>query len=328
MNHTAEINKFKDAYITNNVIQLAGNIMTDVYDLVIIGGGISGFSAAMYAGRFKMKTLLLTEKMGGTLVLANDVANYPGIKHIPGLELVDQVREHAKDYDIEIIEKKVTDIRKTGKTFRVKAEDTEVEARTVILATGTEWRKLNVPGEEEFTGKGVHYCAVCDGFFYKDKVVGVVGGSDSAAKEALFLAEHAKKVYIIYRREKIRAEPINTKRVEESDKIEIIPNTNIKEIKGDKSVTRVVLDREYKGSKEFRVDGIFVDIGHIPLSGLAKKLGVDTNEKGEIKVDKNSATNVGGVFAAGDVVDGPFKQAVTGAAEGVTAAYSAYSYLK
>ena len=181
---------------------------------------------------------------------------------------------------------------------------------------------------DEYKNKGVHYCALCDGFFYRDKVTAIVGGSDSAAKDALVLAEHAKKVYMIYRRDQIRPEPVNKKRVENQPKIEIITNTNVVEIKGnEQGVTGLVLDKEYKGSKELALEGVFIAIGHIALSDLAKEVGVELNEKGEIKINRKAETNIPGFFAAGDVVDTHFKQAITGVAEGVLAAYGAYEYV-
>ena len=298
-----------------------------MYDTIIIGSGVSGLGAAIYAGRFRMKTLVLGDKPGGTVVLTNDVANYPGFKQITGIDLSDKIKEHAKEYGVEIIDKKADRVEKTKEGFKVKTSDKEFETKTIIFATGTEWRKLGVPGEKEFTGKGVHYCALCDGSFYKDKIIAVVGGSDSAAKEALLLTEYAKRVYIIYRKEKIRAEPVTIEKVDKSDKIEIINNTNVVEIKGDKFASSAVFDKEYKGSKDFKLDGIFIDIGHIALSSLAKDMGVKLNEKNEIIIDKASKTNVEGIFGAGDVCDTPFKQAITGVAGGVTAAYSAYQYL-
>jgi thioredoxin reductase (NADPH) len=298
------------------------------YDTIIIGGGVSGFGAAIYAGRFQMKTAIVAEKKGGTIILTNDIANYPGFKQITGMDLAGKLEDHVKEYGVEIIEKKVTKIEKCPEgCFRVFTGDKSLHTRTIIFATGTEYRKLNVPGEEEFTGKGVHYCALCDGTFYKDKIIGVVGGSDSAAKEALLLTEYGKKVYIIYRKDKIRAEPINLKKVKENKKIEIIPNTNVKEVKGDKFVNGVVFDKPYKGSKEFKLDGLFVEIGHLPISNLAKSVGVKLNQKNEIAIDRDSKTNIKGIFAAGDVVDTKFKQAITGVAEGVTAAYATYHYL-
>ena len=297
------------------------------YDVVIIGGGVSGLGAAIYAGRFELKTVVISEKPGGTITLTDDIANYPGFKQIAGLDLADKLEEHAKDYNIEFIGRKVDKIEKTKQIFKITAGEDEYQSKTVIFATGTEWKKLGVSGEKEYTGKGVHYCALCDGAFYKDKIVGIVGGSDSAAKEALLLTKFAKKVFIIYRKETIRAEPITLKRVQENDKIEIINNTNVTEIKGDKFVTSVILDKEHNGSTEFQLDGIFIDIGHLALSDLAKELGVKLNDKGEIKTNRDAETNVKGVFAAGDVADNKFKQAITGVAEGVIAAYNAYEYL-
>lgn len=301
--------------------------MPEIYDTIIIGGGVAGLGATLYAGRFEMKTLLIAENIGGTIINTNEVANYPGFNMISGLDLIDKLQNHVKDYKVEIITAKVDKLAKDGECFRVIAADKEYKTKTIILATGTEWRKLNVPGEKEFTGKGVHYCALCDGTFYKNKTVVVVGGSDSAAKDALLLTEYAKKVYIIYRKEEIRAEPITKKKVKENKKIEIIKNTNVTDIKGDKFVNKVILDTEYNGSKEFPLDAVFIDIGHIPLSALAKDLGVELDEKGEIIIDRKGFTNVKGVFAAGDVVNTEFKQAITGVAEGVTAAYNAYYYI-
>jgi len=298
------------------------------YDTIIIGGGVSAFSAAMYAARFDLKTLVIGEKLGGTIVNTNEVANYPGFKLISGLDLANKLQEHAEEYNIELISDKVEKLQKVEKCFTVSTKDKSFCAKSIIIATGTEWRKLGVPGEAEYTGKGVHYCALCDGAFYKDKVVALVGGSDSAAKDALLLTQYAKKVYIIYRKQNIRAEPITKKRVEENDKIEIIPNTNVTEIKGDKFINKVILDTPYNDSTEFPVDGLFVDIGHIPLSGLAKDIGINLDQKGEIILDRNGATNIEGIYAAGDVVNTKFKQAITGVAEGVTAAYNVYNFVE
>ncbi len=299
-----------------------------MYDLVIIGGGIAGFGAAMYAGRMQLKTLLLAEARGGTILLAPFVENYPGFGRLTGAELFKKIERHAEEYSTEVKNEKAVEIEKNKGKFIIKTGEKTYESKTVLLATGTELRKLNVHGEKEFEGKGVHYCALCDGFFYKDKIVGVVGGSDSAAKEALLLSQWAKKVYIIYRKEKIRAEPVITERIMKNKKIEIINNTDVVEIKGDKFVTDVILDKAHKGNKEFKLDGLFIDIGRIPLSDLAKKLGVKTNKKEEIITDKESKTNIPYIFAAGDVTNSEYKQAVTGVAEGVRAVFSAYEYIK
>jgi len=303
------------------------------YDTIIIGGGCVGFGAAMYCGRFGMKTLVLGDILGGTIILTHVVENYPGFVRLTGQELSDKLKEHALDYKefVEIKEEKATDVKKEENLFKVVTTDGEYFAKTLIFATGTKVRKLGVPGEDTYANKGVHYCMLCDGPIYRGKIMGVVGGSDSAAKEALLGAEFAKKVYIIYRGEKIRAEPINMQRVEQKireGKIEIISDTNVVEIKGEKFANKLILDKPYKGNKEFAIDAVFVEIGHIPLSELAVKLGVKTDDKGEIIIDREAKTNVSGIFAAGDVVDTRFKQAITGVGEGVSASYSAYMYLK
>lgn len=306
-----------------------------MYDTLIIGAGVTGLSAAMYAGRLNIKTIVLGTTsgselpIGGVITLTDTVDNYPGFKHLTGQELANKMEEHAKDYDIEIKEEKVLDIKKNKgmDCFDVKTEKTKYNTRTIIFATGAKWRELTMKGAEEFKNKGVHYCALCDAALYKDKTVSVVGGSDTAAKEAILLAQHAKKVYIIYRGEKIRPEPVNGKLIEKNKKIEVINNTNIVEILGDKFVNKVILDKEYNGSKELALTGVFGATGHIPLSDLAVKLGVKINKKKEIMIDRESKTNVKGVFAAGDVVDSGFKQAITGVAEGVVAAHSAFTYV-
>lgn len=303
--------------------------MTEHYDTIIIGAGVSGLSAAMYSGRFNMKTLVIGDLPGGVITTTDIVENYPGFKRLTGIELANKIKEHAQEYaSVEIKSGTVKEVEKKGEDFIVKTSSETYTGSTIIFATGTKWKKLEKPGEEEFANKGVHYCALCDGYFYKDKVVAVIGGSDSAAKDALVLTQNAKKVYIIYRREKIRPEPINYERVMNNPKIEIINNTNITEILGDTSVKKVKLDNPYNGSDELELEGVFVAIGHIVLSDLAKPLGVELNQKNEIKIDRNAKTNVEGVYAAGDVVDTGFKQAITGVAEGVLASYSAYQHVQ
>lgn len=302
-----------------------------MYDVAIIGAGCAGLGAAMYCGRFEMKTLILGEIVGGTIILTDVVENYPGFIRLTGIELGDKLKEHALSYpSIELKEEKVENIihKKDKLCFQIITAKNNYHAKTLIYTTGTEIRKLGVPGEKEFANKGVHYCALCDGAFYKDKIIAVIGGSDSAAKEALLLTQYGKKVYIIYRGEKIRPEPINYKRIMENKKIEILNLTNVLEIKGDKPVTHVILDKSYNGSKELKLDAVFVEIGHIPLTQMAKALGVKLNDKGEIIIDRESKTNVPGIFAAGDCVDTKFKQAITGVGEAVSASYSAYQYIK
>ena len=295
-----------------------------IYDIIILGGGPTALGCAIYAARFALDLLVIGKVYGGLIASTHVVENYPGITSVSGTELMDKFRDHINSLNIPFITDEVRTIEKEGNYFILHSFFMSFKARAVVLATGSERKKLYIPGEEKFTGKGVSYCATCDGIFFKDKTLCVIGGSDSAAKEALFLSQHAKKVFIIYRGEEIRAEPINKKRVYNNDKIEIIYNTNVVEIKGEESVTTVVFDN----SKEFEVDGVFIEVGSVPNSEIAKNLGVKVNEKNEILINRKSETNIPGIYAAGDVADAPFKQAITGVAEGVIAAYSAFDYIK
>ncbi len=299
-----------------------------IRDVIIIGAGCSGLAAAIYCGRFLLDTLVLGEIVGGVIITTDVVENYPGFIRLTGQELAKHIENHAKDYkSVEIKEEKVLDAEKHGNIFKVTSEEGTYYGKTLIIASGTEYKKLDVPGEKELANKGVHYCALCDGAIYPGKTVAVIGGSDSAAKEALLLTQWAKKVYIIYRGDKIRPEPVNYERVIANRKIEIIYNTNVKKMNGSKKLESVTLDKAYKGKTEFPLDSVFVAIGHIPLTAFAKKLGVKTDKKGEIVIDREAKTNVPGVFAAGDVVDTVFKQAITGVAEGVLASYAAYQHI-
>jgi len=307
-----------------------------MYDFAIIGAGVSGLAAAMYAARLKLKTVVFgyavenapALAMGGIITLTDRVENYPGFRRLTGAQLAKEIESHARSYDIEIKEEKVAGVEKKNSGFAITTESGVYEALTLLFATGTKIRRLDAKGAREFENRGISYCALCDAPFFKDETVAVVGGSDTAAKEALLLAEHAKKVYIIYRGEKIRPEPINAVLIEKNRKIEVITRTNVLEVKGEKGVEGVVLDRAYKGSNFLELQGVFAAIGGVPLSELAASIGVKVNERGEIKVNRNSETNIPGVFAAGDVTDTEFKQAITGVAQGVTASYYAYKFIK
>ncbi len=297
--------------------------METVYDTIIIGSGPSGLGAAVYALRFNMKVIVIGKEFGGLITTTDTVENYPGFPRISGYDLMQQFKAHCDSLNAQIVDDEVLDIQLGNNLFRVKCGFGEYAGKTIIYATGGKHRKLGVPGEEEFTGKGVSYCATCDGPLFKGKVLGVVGGSDSAAKDALFLSEHASKVYIIYRRQEIRAEPINKQRVAKNPKITIIPQTEVKQVKGEDFVTHVV----FQDGKEFPLDGVFIEIGADPASELAKRLGVKTNDKGEIIINQASETNIPGFYAAGDVTQQIYKQAITGVAEGVIAAFSAYTFI-
>jgi thioredoxin reductase (NADPH) len=295
-----------------------------IFDLIVIGGGPSAIGCAIYAKRFAMKVLIIGKTYGGLIATTHVVENYPAISSISGQGLMEMFKEHMDSLDIPYISDEIKSIEKMDGYFVLHSFFQKFKTYSICIATGSARRKLGIPGEDEFAGKGVSYCATCDGPFYKDKVVCVVGGSDSAAKEALFLAQNTKKVYIIYRGEELRAEPINKKRVLENEKIEIIYRTNVIKIIGEGRVNAVVFDN----GNQLEVDGVFIEIGSVPNSEIAKNIGLETNEKNEIKINRKSETNIPGIFAAGDVADAPFKQAITGVSEGVIAAYSAFDYVK
>jgi len=296
-----------------------------MYDIIIIGGGCAGLSAAMYASRYEMKVLVLTKLPGGLITSTHLVENYPGVPSWTGMEMGQSFVEHAKKFGAEIKIATTTDVQKNSDgTFTVSTSRDSFQGKTIVLATGSDHRHLGIPGEKEYSNKGVSYCAVCDAAFYKDKIVAIIGGKDSAAKEALLMTNYAKKVYLIYRGDEIRPEPINKKRVMEHEAIEIINNTNLKEVCGDgNKVTHVITKKDEK----IKLDGIFVAIGHLPQSELAEKLGVKLTEKNEIIIDSACKTNIDGVYAAGDVTQTPFRQAIMSAAQGAYAATSAYEYL-
>src|SRR3990172_10031380 len=307
------------------------------YDLIVIGAGGSGLAGAMYAARLGLRTLVLghtssTElPIGGVITTTHVVENYPGFTRISGPELARKIEEHTRDYTLVTIKsEKVFSIKKSKNSFSVKTNKSEYHTKTILFATGTKWKKLpeSVSGSRKFENKGISYCALCDGPLFKNKFVAVIGGSDSAAKDALLLTEYAKKVYIVYRGNEIHPESINMERIKKNRKIEIVNNANLTRVNGNKFVNSVLLDKKHRGSNELKVSGVFVAIGHIPLSDLAKPLGVRLNKAGEIKINHmTSETNVPGVFAAGDVTDKQFKQLITGVADACTAAYSAYEYI-
>ena len=305
------------------------------YDLIVIGAGGAGLAGGMYAARLGLKTLILGKTsgfelpVGGVITTTDIVENYPGFTKISGFELAKKLEEHTRSYDLATIKKEeAIEVKKGKGNFLVKTKKGDYSGKTILFSTGTQWKKLGIPGSFEFERKGVNYCALCDAPLYKDKIVAVVGGSDAAAKDALVLAKHAKKVYIIYRGEAIHPERINLQRIKDSKNIEVINKTNLTEIFGKERVEEVDLDKPYKGKKKLKLDGVFVAIGHDILSGLAEKIGVKLNEKKEIIINhKTSETNVPGVYAAGDVTDKQFKQLITGVADACTAAYSAYEFL-
>lgn len=296
-----------------------------LYDFIIVGGGCAGLGASVYARRFGMSTLILTEALGGTITTTHLVENYPGFISLSGQELANNLIEHAKANDVEIeFGYRVKTIKKEGDIFHIEYGEKTYQARTVLVATGTTYRKLGVPGEEELSSRGVSYCATCDAGFFHGKNVIMVGGGDSAVKESLILAEHAAHVTIVYRGEKItKAEPINMKRMEATENIDVRLKTNIVEILGENVVEAVKFD----DGTEMPIQGVFIEIGRIPLTQMVDELDVEKNGKGEIFIDSMSRTNIPGLYAAGDVAASEWKQAIVGVAEGTKAAYEAFNYV-
>lgn len=301
------------------------------YDLAIIGAGPAGLSASVYASRYGIKNVIIGEISGGLTTKTHEIGNWLGTEKITGLEFAQKSVEHAKNCGAEIIPAKADQIEKEGDNFKILLNNgKEISCAAVIVALGTKHRHLGVPGENELAGKGVSYCATCDGFFFKGKIVAVVGGSDSAAVSALFLANIAEKVYIIYRQEKLRAENFWIESIEKNDKIEVLFGTNIKEIKGEQKVEELVLDSLYKNSDILKVDGVFIEAGADPNTELLKNIAIELDEEGYVRVDPDMKTTVKGIWAAGDITTGSnkFKQIVTAAAEGAIAANSIQQYLR
>ncbi len=300
------------------------------YDLIIIGGGPAGITAGIYAARQKLNVLLITKDFGGQLnKKAIDISNYPGLDGISGLELVQKFQTHLEKQKIDIERDKVGKIEKTKKGFSILTENKKVfKSKAVIIASGSDPRPLEIPGEKEFLGKGVSYCAICDGPMFEDKIVAVIGGGNSAFESAIFLSKIAKKIYILEYNPKVNAFKDNQEAVEKMGKAEIITNVVLKKIEGDKFVNSITYqDRITKQEKTLEVKGIFVEIGYQPATSFVKGL-VDFNQRDEIKVDfETCKTKTPGLFAAGDVNVGRYKQVVTACGEGAKAALAAFEYL-
>lgn len=298
-----------------------------IYDLIIIGSGAAGLSAAIYAGRYRLKIAVFAGEFGGETAKAGAIENYPGFKSIDGYELMEKMREQAEALGTEIIDEKVTSIKQSGHCFEATAGNKAYQSNAVIFAVGAERRHLGLPNEKELTGKGVHYCVTCDGPVYTGKTITMVGGGDASVKRVNLAAEYVKKIFLIVRGKEIIAEPINYEQLKKlGDKVEVILETEVKEIIGKGKLEKIVLSKPYNGSTDLVVDGVFVEIGAQPSTELAKSLGVELDEFGYIKADNMMRTNIDGIFAAGDIVNhfGRFKQDITAAAMGAVAATSAY----
>ncbi len=299
-------------------------------NVILIGSGPAGLTAAIYAARANLSPLLLTgQEIGGQIALTNEVENYPGFPEgITGPELVELMQKQAARFGARIEIDVVTEVNLKAHPFRVKTENgAEYEGKTLIIATGASPRRLNVPGEKELMGRGVSYCATCDGFFFRGKEIAVVGGGDSALQEGLFLTRFANKVHVIHRRDQLRGQPILQDRARQSEKIHFVWNAVVKEIKGNGAVQVLALENTVTGEKsELPAQGIFVYIGHTPNTDLFRGQ-LEMDEEGYLKVDAQLRTNIPGVFAAGEVHDHLFRQAIVSAGYGCMAAMEAEKFL-
>lgn len=310
--------------------------MENIYDVIIIGGGPAGLSAGLYAARGKMKTLILEkEKAGGQIVTTHEVANYPGsMEKATGPILVDRMVEQCSEFGAKLEKDTINEIKVEGAIKLLVGEKATYKAKSIIITSGAKPRLIGVPGEKEFTGKGVSYCATCDADFFTDLEVFVIGGGDSAVEEALFLTKFARKVTIVHRRDELRAAKSIQEKAFNNPKINFIWDSTVEEIKGDGIVESVVFKNlktgettEYTADEEDGTFGIFVFVGYIPVTGIFKGI-IDMDEAGYIITDDNMKTNVPGVFAAGDCRVKSLRQVITAAADGAIAATQAEKYIE
>lgn len=299
-----------------------------MYDVIIIGSGPAGLAAAIYGKRACFKLLVLEKHpmSGGQILNTYEVDNYPGLPGLSGMELARKLREHADQMEVPFSQEEVAKIEKSGQGYLVATDRGSYEARAIILAMGANHRKLMVPGEEELCGMGVSYCATCDGAFFRDKTVAVVGGGDVALEDALFLARICKKVYLIHRREELRGAKVLQERIRQTGNIEMRWNTQVEEILGEDAVSGLRIYDKKKGLCDtLPVDGIFIAVGITPNSQLARGL-VDLDEKGYVKAGEDCGSSLPGIFAAGDIRTKQLRQVITAAADGANAIQSAEAY--
>ncbi|MFW9888833.1 MAG: NAD(P)/FAD-dependent oxidoreductase [Candidatus Thorarchaeota archaeon] len=301
------------------------------WELVVVGGGPAGMTAAIYASRYGLKTILIESKvLGGAQATSPGIENYPGYTFISGIELAEKMKEQVRKSGATI--KEITEVRSIeiadGGSFHLDTRRGVYQAQAVVLATGGGHKKLNMPGEEQYTGRGVSYCATCDGPLFRNKTLAVVGGGNTAVTEALYLSELTDTLYLIHRRDRLRAEHIIQQMLFDTH-VEILWDTMVKEFRGDDQLLKQLeLENVKSGERRtLEVDGTFVALGSDPESKLAKPLGVQMNKSGEIFTDGQQRTNVPGLFAAGDVVES-LKQIVVAAGQGAIAADSAYRYIR
>jgi thioredoxin reductase (NADPH) len=305
--------------------------MGKIYDSIIIGAGPAGLSASLYASRYKLDHLIFGVESGGQMNEIYAIENWPGDISVSGKELIERMTMHVENYGVKVQHESIISIKKTeDNLFEIESPLATYGAKSLILAMGAQYRKMNIPGEKEFIGKGVSYCATCDAMFFRDKIVAVAGGGNSAAVVALELRDFAGKIYLIHREGKLSAEPVLMDKIKNEKKIEIIDNNDILEIKGSEKVEKIILDKPYNDKTYLDVDGVFIEVGTEPGVQLARKLGIETDDQDYIKVKEDMSTNIPGVFAAGDITTGSnkFRQVLVAAAEGAIAANGAYKFVK
>ena len=297
-----------------------------MYDLVIIGDGPAGLSAGIYAVRYGLDTLILEKDViSGQIALTDIVENYPGFSSIAGMELMDKFKEHAQEAGVTTEDGEVLNIKSDGDKKIISTDEGEIEAKAVIIATGANPQHLGVPGEEEFAGRGVSYCATCDGPFFRGKNVAVIGGGDSAITDALILSNLASKVYVVHRRDELRATKVLKDRAFSRNNIEFICDTVLDEVLGDGSVEKVILKNVKSGDTvEMAMDGVFIYVGVVPNTGF---VDVDKNSAGFIITSDRMETSVEGIYAAGDCRVTPLRQVVTAVSDGAIAAASAHEFV-
>lgn len=297
-------------------------------ELVIIGGGPAGMTAAVYGRRAGLDVLVLEKgKCGGQILITSEIENYMGQKHISGLDLADSFRDHAEKFGAEIRKAVVKEIKNLNGTNTVVTKDGNIRAKAVIVATGAAFRRLGAKGEKEFTGAGVSYCAVCDGAFYQDEEVAVIGGGNTAVEEACYLTQFASKVYIVHRRDEFRADRVACERACNNPKIVPIWNSVLESVNGDGLVESITIKNVKTNElSDITVAGVFVFVGTLPITECLGDL-CERMDGGWIKTDRHMATSVPGIFAAGDVRDTPLRQVLTAASDGAIAAMTAYHWI-
>ena len=305
-----------------------------MFDVIIIGSGPAGYSAGIYSARANLKTLIVSGwEEGGQLMLTNDVENYPGFEHaVTGSTLMDQMKKQAQNVGVQMMQAMVNTVNFSKRPFIITTDTGEIiEAKSVIIATGAQAKWLGLESEKKFQGFGVSGCATCDGFFFKNRKVAVIGGGNTAVEEAIYLTNHAKEVLLIHRRDTLRAEKILQDRLFSNPKVKPIWNAEVVEIIGTeepKSVTGIIL-KTPNGEEKIDLDGVFIAIGHKPSTQIFQNSGITMDDEGYIITEKGSTkTNIDGVFAAGDVQDKIYRQAVTAAGTGCMAALDAQKFLE